>query len=274
MNRALTNGSPAVRFRVSCRRHRDRTLADLRLNRRSRWTHSMDEHFLLQRFRHSKLAYYLRRIKKSITAGDCTYDPNRYWTDQLGHFGSDLRGPGKGGLSEQENAELYRHGEQALERLTRRLMINWRGRFGEIGPGNGYWLNWLTQHGVIDYTGFDITDVLFPLIHETWPNARLIRHDVTTGPLPDDFDVLLMIDVTQHIMDERSFRRAMTNCRTAIKPGGHFLVTSWLRPYQKISYMEVMRPLIYYTKPFKGWRLTGPIIFRDKSLLAFTAPLH
>jgi SAM-dependent methyltransferase len=224
-------------------------------------------------FRRSKLAYYSPRIRKSITPSRWSYDQNRYWADQLGRFGSDLRGPGKGGLSEQENAELYRHGEQALEELIRRLAINWSGRFGEIGPGNGYWLNWLTQHGATDYTGFDITDVLFPLILENWPHARLIRHDVATGPLPDKFDVLLMIDVTQHIMDERSFRRAMTNCRSAIKPGGHFLVTSWLQPYQQISELEVMRPLKYYTKQFVGWHLTGPILFRDKSLMAFTAPL-
>ena len=234
---------------------------------------------LWQRFRQSKLANYLRWIRnylrwirKSVTSRARNYDPNRYWADQLGCFGSDLRGPGKEGLSERENAELYRHGEQALERLTRRLMINWRGRFGEIGPGNGYWLNWLTQHGATDYTGFDITDVLFPLLREKWPHARLIRHDVTTAPLPEDFDVLLMLDVTQHIMVERSFRRAMTHCRKAIKPGGHFLVTSWLQPYQQISELEVMRPLKYYTAQFKGWQLSGPIVFRDKSLLAFTAP--
>jgi SAM-dependent methyltransferase len=225
------------------------------------------------RFSRSKFSYYLRRIRNSIKRSNRSYDSNRYWADQLGRFGSDLRGPGKGGLSEQENAELYRHGEQALERITKRLTINWSGRFGEIGPGNGYWLNWITRHGATDYTGFDITDVLFPLIHERWPHARLLRHDVTTAPLPDDFDVLLMIDVTQHILDEQGFRRAMTNCRRAIKPGGHFLVTSWLQPYQQISELEVMRPLKYYTRQFDGWQLTGPIAFRDKSLLAFTAPL-
>jgi SAM-dependent methyltransferase len=225
-----------------------------------------------ERLRRSNLARHIRRTRYSITPGARSYDPNRYWADQLGRFGSDLRGPGKGGLSEQENAELYRHGEQALERLTKRLPINWSGRFGEIGPGNGYWLDWLTKHGVADYTGFDITDVLFPLIRGKWPDARLIRHDVTMAPLPNDFDVLLMIDVTQHILDERGFHRAMTHCRRAIKPGGHFIVTSWLQPYQQISELEIMRPLKYYTKHFKGWQLTGPIAFRDKSLLAFTTP--
>jgi len=224
---------------------------------------------LWKQFRQSKLAYYLRRIRRRITP---SYDPNQYWADQLGRFGPDLRGPGKGGLSEQENAELYRHGEQALEKLTNMLKINWGGRFGEIGPGNGYWLNWLTQHRATDYTAFDITDVLFPLLREKWPHARLIRHDITMGPLPDNFDVLLMIDVTQHIMDEQGFTRAIANCRRAIKPGGHFLVTSWLQPYHQISELEVMRPLKYYRKQFKGWQLTGPIAFRDKSLLAFTAP--
>jgi SAM-dependent methyltransferase len=227
---------------------------------------------LWERFRLSMLAYYLRRIRNRIMRRSRSYDPNLYWEDQLGRFGSDLRGPGKGGLSKQENTELYRSGERSLESLTDSLQIDWSGRFGEIGPGNGYWLNWLTQHGATDYTGFDITDVLFPLLRERWPHARLVRQDVTTVPLSCDFDVLFMIDVTQHILDGQNFRRAMTHCRKAMKPGGHFLVTSWLQPYQQISELEVMRPLKHYAKLFKGWQLTGPIAFRDKSLLAFTAP--
>lgn len=220
----------------------------------------------MRSLRQSRLACYLREISGR------NYNPDQYWTTQLGHFGSDLRGPGKGGLSEQENAELYRQGEQTLQMLMRKLDINWDGYFAEIGPGNGYWLNWLTRCGVKNYAGFDITDRLFSLLREQWPHASLIQLDVTRSHLPTQFDVVLMLDVSQHILDERAFRRAMDHCADAVKPGGHFIVTSWLQPYRQVSSMEVVRSLKYYASHFHRWKFVGPLVFRDKFVMAFTAP--
>jgi hypothetical protein len=217
---------------------------------------------------------YLRRVKHAVT-GQNRYDPPRYWTEQLNRFGRDLRGPGISHYSEEENVRLYKHGELALDRLVNELDLDWNGRFAEIGPGNGYWLRWLKQRGVRDYTGFDLTDVLFPLIHEEFPDARLVCHDVSRDKLPPDvFDVILMIDVTQHIVVEKKFDYAMTNCHAAIKEFGHFIVTSWLKPYQIFSSSEVMRPIESYTRHFSGWKLSGPISFRDKSIIAFTKPIR
>jgi SAM-dependent methyltransferase len=229
----------------------------------------MSKETVLLRVCGPKVVDRLRRIKRSVFHHN-RYDPQRYWSDQLGRFGSELRGPGHGGLSEEDNVRLYKHGEQALERLTRELGITWDGHFAEIGPGNGYWLRWLRQRGVHHYTGFDVTDVLFPFIHQEYPDATLLRRDVTRHRLPGKFDVILMIDVTQHIVVEKKFQRAMKNCAEAMKDGGHFIVSSWLRPYLKFSDAEVMRPLELYTELFCGWKLTGPISFRDKHIMAFT----
>jgi SAM-dependent methyltransferase len=175
-------------------------------------------------------------------------------------------------LPEEENIRLYKQGELALEKLTSDLQLTWDGCFAEIGPGNGYWLRWLRQRGVKDYTGFDVTNTLFPLLHREHPGAILVRHDVTGRPFEGKFDVILIIDVTQHIVTEKKFRRAIENCRRATAAGGHVIVTSWLRPYQRYSSAEVMRPLESYTDQFVGWSLTGPIPFRDKYIMAFTKP--
>jgi SAM-dependent methyltransferase len=219
-----------------------------------------------------KVKDYLRHFTLALR-GEGRYKPSEFWRRQLGQHGRALRGPGHGRLSEEENALLYKNGERALEKLCGDLKVNWKCRFAEIGPGNGYWLRWLRHHGVTSYTAFDVTDVLFAMIRQDHPDAALIRLDVTEQALSDKFDVLLMIDVTQHIVSKRKFGNAMKNCRGSIAPGGHFVVTSWLRPYRRVSNSEVMRPLEHYLEYFADWKLTGPIEFRDKFIMAFTSPV-
>jgi SAM-dependent methyltransferase len=231
---------------------------------------------MLQWFRQSKLSYYprrvrehLRRVKNSITP---SYDPHQYWSTQLKTFGADLRGPGDMSLSAEENVELYRAAAAQMEAFTKQLSLDWTDQFAEIGPGNGFWMDWLKERGVTDYTAFDITDSVFPLLRQRWPDVMLIRCDVTEKPLAGKFGALFMIGVTQHITDERKFRRAMMHCRNALKPGGHFIVTNRTQPYRVISELEVVRPLHYYTRLFKDFQLTGPVDFGNAKILAFTAP--
>lgn len=226
---------------------------------------------ILQKLRQSRSANFLRRAKRRLTGAD-RYDARNYWESQLSRYGNNLRGPGNGSLSEEENIRIYEQGKSALGELTAQLGVDWTSAFAEIGPGNGYWLKWLSARGVSRYTGFDITDALFPLIRNEFPHASLGRLDVTEHPIPGSFDVLLMIDVTQHITDEKKFRKAMSHCRAAVHPGGLFIVTSWLRPYKKFSEAEVMRPLESYTSSFEGWKVTGPAPFRDKLIMAFRRP--
>ncbi|MEM2045739.1 MAG: hypothetical protein QXO20_06120 [Candidatus Bathyarchaeia archaeon] len=107
---------------------------------------------------------------------------------------------------------------------------------------------------------------------DTAPVGLAPGKDVTREKIEDKYDVLLMIDVTQHIVKESLFKKALANCREAVLPGGHFIVTSWLRPYQKFSEEEVMRPLSAYLPAFANWTLTGPFPFKDKFIMAFTRP--
>lgn len=213
----------------------------------------------------------LRPILRRVL-GRGGYKPQEYWADRLRQFGPDLRGPGHGGLSEEENARLYEQGEQALARLSSEIRLDWRGKFAEIGIGNGYWTRWLKNQGVVQYTGYDLSDVLFALVHKNNPSVNLVQLDVTKQKIADEFDTILMIDVTQHIVSEKRFQFAMQNCHDAIRSGGHFIVTSWLQPHKQISDYEVMRPLEFYNRHFAGWKVTGPIAFRDKFLFAFSRP--
>lgn len=203
-----------------------------------------------------------------------TYNPQAYWENQLGTWGRSLWGPGRGDISEAENVALYKQGELSLKMLFEQLGISSDKSFAEIGSGNGYWTRWLSQRGVTSYAAFDITDVLFGDLRKEFPTFSFSKRDVTREGLGGTYDVLLMIDVTQHIVDERLFSRAMQNCSAAVKPGSHFIVTSWLRKYERVLANEVFRSLDMYVQQFPQWNISEPLPFRDKFLLGFSKPVH
>jgi SAM-dependent methyltransferase len=72
------------------------------------------------------------------------------------------------------------------------------------------------------------------------PNARFVVADATALPFPDaSFDVVTMLDVLEHIPDDRAAAREAWR---VLRPGGHLLASSpnerWRSPYHR-----VMRPI-------------------------------
>ncbi len=94
----------------------------------------------------------------------------------------------------------------------------------EIGCGTGYFTSLLEDLGVRSYAGCDVTDVLFPDLRARFPHFRFQQKDVTSEPLNGLWDVVLMIDVLEHIVDEQRLSRALENVRRAVRPSGLLLL--------------------------------------------------
>jgi SAM-dependent methyltransferase len=198
---------------------------------------------------------------------DGSYDPKRYWDERFSQYGLDIRGPGNRGLSERENLRMYDAAAGVFEEVCRLEAVDFpSARVLEIGVGNGYYGELLSRYGVTRYLGVDITDVLFEELRRERPDFVLRRMDVSSEPLDGEYDLVLMIDVTQHIVDDGRFAYAMRNVRSALAPGGVFVVTSWLDPSAKDSYYEKSRGIDAYTRAFDGLRIGQPVPFRDKFL--------
>lgn len=52
--------------------------------------------------------------------------------------------------------------------------------------------------------------------------------DITKECLEDNYSLIFMIDVTQHIVDEKAFSFAMQNINNHLTEGCVFIVTSWM----------------------------------------------
>ena len=63
----------------------------------------------------------------------------------------------------------------------------------------------MLERGANHYLGIDITDKLFEQLRETLPTAEFRQLDITSQRLDGLYDLITMIDVTQHIVSEKQF---------------------------------------------------------------------
>jgi SAM-dependent methyltransferase len=206
------------------------------------------------------------------------YRPRQFWNDLLSES-FDLRGVGHFRLSEEENRRMYDAKRAALSAVVDQhaITIGPDTRALEIGCGVGYWTEYLQSRGVRTYTGNDITQISVSRLRSRFPEYQFIEGDAGSTTLPAaTFDLALMIDVTQHITDDRAFARALANVWNSIVPGGVFLVTFWdpeqnmlMATKLRLNRIEKPRPLAAYTAVLgPSARILATVPFNDKQLVA------
>lgn len=153
------------------------------------------------------------------------YDAPQYWRDRFAKYGTSLKGVGDEGLSEQENQEMYKNAAKAFISLCQQEGIDFTtARVLEIGCGNGFYTRLLQEQGVSHYLGVDITDALFPTLMRRFPGFQFIRRDITADIIDGEFDLILMIDVIEHIVGEAKLDFAMSNVLRCLVESGCFMV--------------------------------------------------
>jgi len=197
------------------------------------------------------------------------YRAGRYWSDRLSRYGSDLRGVGNASLTSEENERLHREGAKIFLSLCREEGIEFsRTRLLDIGCGTGYYAELFREGGGTSYLGVDLSDVLFPDLRRRFPGFDFRRLDVSRKRLEGTFDLVIMIDVTQHITSPGGFAFAMRNVRERIAPDGCLILTSWLDSKARKSFYETARGAEAYREAFPGWRMSPPRPFRDKKIFS------
>ncbi len=198
------------------------------------------------------------------------YDPRQYWKRRHERFGLNVQGVGNCSLSEVENTKVYQQAMDVVLNYFQQIEFQLPGlRVLDVGCGNGYYTQMCYDQGVEDYTGVDITDTLFNSLRYRFSQYPFIKIDIGSKTLGRVYDCIFMLDVTQHIVDDRKFSFAMNNIRTHLSERGVFLVTSWLSDtrIQKGPH-EVARPLDDYRREFPDCVFIKPVAFRDKFLFA------
>lgn len=204
----------------------------------------------------------LIKLKLKLQGG---YNAGKYWRERFIEYGFDPRGVGNKSLSADENRRQYHKATETLISLCRQSDIEFQNAAVlDIGCGNGFYTQLLNNLGCTDYTGVDITDVLFSDLKKRFPSFQFIKCDITNKKLSGRYDFIIMIDVTQHITSERKFNFALNNIRDHMKANSLFIVTSFLKENLKNSFYEKSRAMRSYKQIFNSETFSRPQKFRDK----------
>ncbi len=161
------------------------------------------------------------------------YDAQKYWHDRFSKYGKTLTASGDEGLSEEENRRDYERAVNTMMAVFRKEKIDFEQTQAlEIGCGTGFYTQLLHDLKVKSYTGADITDMLFPELRQKFPDYHFIQKDVTTEEIiTPPFDIIIMIDVIEHIVSKEKLAFAMENVQRCLKNNGFFIIS----PIMEIS---------------------------------------
>ena len=196
------------------------------------------------------------------------YDAERYWSDRFTKHALSLRGPGNEGLTEEENRKVYQQAAACFIELCRKEGVNFEtARIAEIGVGTGFYTDLLKKQGATDYLGLDITDALFDHLRKKYPDYRFEKKDIASDRLDEKFDLIIMMEVVEHLVDKEKLSLAMENVTRCLVDGGVFIVSGVHdRTRKRLFYVHSWSPEDIL-QHFPGYRFSGPIPFRDNNLL-------
>ncbi|MEO0095522.1 MAG: class I SAM-dependent methyltransferase [candidate division WOR-3 bacterium] len=186
--------------------------------------------FLLYPFLLAKSYLYKNIIGPLIYRKRDDYDAERFWRDRFTRYHLSLRGAGNVNLTEEENRNMYKNSAKIILDLLKKINIDIvSAKVLEVGCGTGFYARLLYDHGLKDYCGLDITDVLFSALKEILPSYKFVKGDITKEGIEGSFDLILMINVTEHIVNPQKLSIAMRNVDKCLVDEGIFIVGAIMR---------------------------------------------
>ncbi len=197
------------------------------------------------------------------------YDAARYWEDRLSKYGDSLKGVGDEGKSDRENIEEYARDEKIFCDVCNGLNIDFeKAGVLDIGCGTGFYADILQRQGVKAYTGLDITDHYFEKHRERFPDFEFIKKDITSEKHEGSYDLIIMIEVLEHIVNDEKLDFAMDNIKRCLKENGVFLLSSvWEQGGKHMFYVRKWA-LDEIKQRFEDYHFSDPIPFRGSNMVA------
>lgn len=211
-----------------------------------------------------------RKAPDRYLLGTGGYDAARYWSERHRKHLHGFRGVGDLSRTETENVADYVSAADQMADLLRAAGCDPRGKsMLDIGCGNGFWAGVFLRWGIASYTGIDITEALFRLLRKRFPRFRFICGDLRSIALNGEFNLVTMIDVTQHIVEDATLERMLARARALLAEDGVLVVTFWNQERPQEDFYEKFRSFGFYTRALDGMAHKEPMRFRDKFIAAF-----
>lgn len=228
---------------------------------------------VLARLKEDPLGFINRAIYKTVIGplkygrGN-DYDAARYWHDRFSRYGQSFKSVGHEGLSEEENEKMYKEAADVFKAACARGGIDFASANAlEIGCGTGFYTQLLYDMGVRRCTAVDITDAFFPELTKKFPKFSFLRKDITSDKIEGEFDLVVMIDIIEHIVDEAKLTSAMENVKECLSDNGIFVIAPIMDSSKRQFFHMRSFTLEDIKQRFAGYSFGELIPFRLGSLL-------
>lgn len=164
------------------------------------------------------------------------YIENRqhYWESEHRRFPSGLKSVGPSWTNEDENLATYEHSRQVLIDFLKSLSLQLKDKdILEVGFGTGYFTQLMDEYEPRLLHGIDIAESAVKKITSqpiAKKEGRTFWHAdiITNFSSSNRYDLIVMLDVTQHIPLQDLLLAGLNNVKTHLKETGTFLLTSYL----------------------------------------------
>ena len=210
------------------------------------------------------------------------FDPRQYWEARIS-ANPNLRGTGHRAFSIEYNTWLYRAQHDCLNELLALSGVETAGRrVLDVGSGVGFYVDYFLNQGARSVVGIDIAPSSVNLLRHQYPTGRFVLADIagSVDSIGGPFDIVSMMNVMFHVLDDERFDRALCNACGLLPPKGVLVVSdtfsrSWiprarhtrfrhLRSYEPILAGQGMTTVailpVYYVLSRSLAPLVGPFI--------------
>ena len=197
------------------------------------------------------------------------YKAEKYWRDRHSKFQFDLRGVGDFTMTEEENLKILKEGGRLFLELYKQENIDLSTiSMLDVGCGTGYYAEVFRNAGGVRYNGIDIVDTLFEGLRKKFPGFNFQQLDISMKQISGSYDLIIMMDVAQHITDEEKFRFAMENIKNRLKRNGVMIISTNIGAYKRNTFYYVTRPMKIFKEIFKGYRISEPLGFFENKMFS------
>lgn len=154
------------------------------------------------------------------------YRPSDYWGGL--HAGADDLGVvGYPTLPAAFNRYVYANAAVGVLRGLRRAGLTVRGRnVLDVGSGTGFWVDLWLREGAATVAGADLVPEAVERLRKRFPRSNFVTADIAErSPFTEStFDLVTIMSVLHHVVDEELFRNALANLSSQVSVGGRIVV--------------------------------------------------
>jgi SAM-dependent methyltransferase len=181
-------------------------------------------------------------------------DTEQYWDQRLA-ANLNLRGTGHRAFDMEYNRWLYQAQLDCLELAISRNGVDIRGRrVLDVGSGTGFFVECFQQHEAAELYGVDISETSTRYLQDTFPSGFFATYDISDADFPFEgtFELISVISVLYHIVDDDRFHSALQNICQRLSAGGYLLLSDTFRtPRLPTAKHARPRPLASYLSIFQ-----------------------